>query len=923
MADPFKQAVSLLKDASQAERAGGADTESRCREAIRLYTAAMELLTEALASGDYTPKITGVIERKVGEVEARIALLRGKGGAAARAPGETSAALRGSGRADGDPFKASVAVLHSAVEADAQFKAGDASLGATALEMYAEGLRLLDTALESGSYNAQVLDLLRQKSTEVRGRVEVLGPLAAEAAAAAALDEGVPPSGAAAASEPEPIVADPNVATIERLEDEARQMKAALQAAEERERSALEAALAHAADITAKQRAFDEAMAAKQAEHEQELLAERARSAKEQLEQLAAADAAKAEMQGTIDALQRQAAEQLEQLAAADTAKAEMQGTIDALQRQASEQESAALVNSRSELERAKAALEEAEAALNERVLVATAQKMRMRSVTKGMNAWRAATVRKLGMCNRMTKAILRLQRMAIHSAFSKWGSFAATMRRRRAAAARVVARCTRRRAFAAFSTWTVHVLKLRRRRGLGLLVTQRLQHRRAVLAFDAWAGVVSHGVAERQHAEELAMFRGDLEHSVATMDKRIIASVAQKLKMRAVTRSINMWRSFALRRITTRHKLHKVVRRIQKLSLSRAMLSWQSVAERAVHVRRIAMKAMARVKQVVVANSFDAMVAHARKMVRVRAMMLRWRLRRVMVAFSEWADLTADEVAERRRSEELAKLQDAMQRANTELQQSADQAQQLQATAAQDASESMAQRVQDLERLVSALRDEAVAALPGRLEANLAAAKLRTDAEEQRMRAEKRNARIAELKRLELTLSQRIEQRHASDLTAAAASAKAPIVVGGAFQEIHEEGSLPALRSERDAVVKELAALEEEAEEEEASQTVTSSSSSGSGAAGLTSPRLQAELFSGAGTSAGVEESGGGGGDIVKVELGAEDSGSLGIEFRHISIASFDPDGLGQHRAAAGLEAGMILRTINDVPAERLPYSA
>jgi hypothetical protein len=897
MADPFKQAVSLLKDASQAERAGGADTESRCREAIRLYTAAMELLTEALASGDYTPKITGVIERKVGEVEARIALLRGKGGAAARAPGETSAALRGSGRADGDPFKASVAVLHSAVEADAQFKAGDASLGATALEMYAEGLRLLDTALESGSYNAQVLDLLRQKSTEVRGRVEVLGPLAAEAAAAAALDEGVPPSGAAAASEPEPIVADPNVATIERLEDEARQMKAALQAAEERERSALEAALAHAADITAKQRAFDEAMAAKQAEHEQELLAERARSAKEQLEQLAAADAAKAEMQGTIDALQRQAAEQ----------------------------ESAALVNSRSELERAKAALEEAEAALNERVLVATAQKMRMRSVTKGMNAWRAATVRKLGMCNRMTKAILRLQRMAIHSAFSKWGSFAATMRRRRAAAARVVARCTRRRAFAAFSTWTVHVLKLRRRRGLGLLVTQRLQHRRAVLAFDAWAGVVSHGVAERQHAEELAMFRGDLEHSVATMDKRIIASVAQKLKMRAVTRSVNMWRSFALRRITTRHKLHKVVRRIQKLSLSRAMLSWQSVAERAVHVRRIAMKAMARVKQVVVANSFDAMVAHARKMVRVRAMMLRWRLRRVMVAFSEWADLTADEVAERRRSEELAKLQDAMQRANTELQQSADQAQQLQATAAQDASESMAQRVQDLERLVSALRDEAVAALPWRLEANLAAAKLRTDAEEQRMRAEKRNARIAELKRLELTLSQRIEQRHASDLTAAAASAKAPIVVGGAFEEIHEEGSLPALRSERDAVVKELAALEEEAEEavEEASQTVTSSSSSSSGAAGLTSPRLHAELFSGAGTSAGVEESGGGGGDIVKVELGAEDSGSLGIEFRHISIASFDPDGLGQHRAAAGLEAGMILRTINDVPAERLPYSA
>ena len=49
MADPFKQAVSLLKDASQAERAGGADTESRCREAIRLYTAAMGIRYEAFA----------------------------------------------------------------------------------------------------------------------------------------------------------------------------------------------------------------------------------------------------------------------------------------------------------------------------------------------------------------------------------------------------------------------------------------------------------------------------------------------------------------------------------------------------------------------------------------------------------------------------------------------------------------------------------------------------------------------------------------------------------------------------------------------------------------------------------------------------------------------------------------------------------
>ena len=61
----------------------------------------------------------------------------------------------------------------------------------------------------------------------------------------------------------------------------------------------------------------------------------------------------------------------------------------------------------------------------------------------------------------------------------------------------------------------------------------------------------------------------------------------------------------------------------------------------------------------------------------------------------------------------------------------------------------------------------------------------------------------------------------------------------------------------------------------------------------------------------------------IVKVKFGAEDEGPLGIEFKEVSIKSCNPGGMGQFRAGRPLEAGMILRAINGVPADRLAFNA
>ena len=50
---------------------------------------------------------------------------------------------------------------------------------------------------------------------------------------------------------------------------------------------------------------------------------------------------------------------------------------------------------------------------------------------------------------------------------------------------------------------------------------------------------------------------------------------------------------------------------------------------------------------------------------------------------------------------------------------------------------------------------------------------------------------------------------------------------------------------------------------------------------------------------------------------------GPLGIEFKEVSIKSCNPSGMGQFRAGRPLEAGMILRAINGVPADRLAFNA
>jgi hypothetical protein len=56
-------------------------------------------------------------------------------------------------------------------------------------------------------------------------------------------------------------------------------------------------------------------------------------------------------------------------------------------------------------------------------------------------------------------------------------------------------------------------------------------------------------------------------------------------------------------------------------------------------------------------------------------------------------------------------------------------------------------------------------------------------------------------------------------------------------------------------------------------------------------------------------------------VKLAPGDAGELGITFKEVSIGSVDSSGVAQHRCAHALRAGMVLRGVNGVEADQLPF--
>eukprot|EP01043_Picozoa_sp_COSAG02_P084009 COSAG02_NODE_21917_length_770_cov_1.064083_1_plen_206_part_10 len=75
-----------------------------------------------------------------------------------------------------DPFKAAIASLRLAVEAEKRMKAGDATGKPEAVRLYQAAQKLLDQALTRGGYPAKVVEIMEQKSIHVQKHLTKLSP---------------------------------------------------------------------------------------------------------------------------------------------------------------------------------------------------------------------------------------------------------------------------------------------------------------------------------------------------------------------------------------------------------------------------------------------------------------------------------------------------------------------------------------------------------------------------------------------------------------------------------------------------------------------------------------------------------------------------------------------------------------------------
>jgi hypothetical protein len=205
------------------------------------------------------------------------------------------------------------------------------------------------------------------------------------------------------------------------------------------------------------------------------------------------------------------------------------------------------------------------------------------------------------------------------------------------------------------FSAMLELARKMKRVRAMML----RWRHRLVMTVYQEWAEVVAMEIIERKRIAERDMFRSDLELAEATMNKRIIASVAQKMQLRGVTKAFNSWRHTVQSKVATRNRMKKVILRIQNMAMAAALLGWSTYIKRQKHVRYIGNKAIKRIQNIAMYKAFSAMLSLARKMKRVRKMMLVWRHRLAVTVFTEWADLVAWEISQRMQSGSASQLEE------------------------------------------------------------------------------------------------------------------------------------------------------------------------------------------------------------------------------------------------------------------------
>ena len=354
------------------------------------------------------------------------------------------------------------------------------------------------------------------------------------------------------------------------------------------------------------------------------------------------------------------------------------------------------------ELEAARSELQQTKETMNARIIAAAVQKMRSHNLGKAMRRWYDFFQRERAERHKTAKVIQLIKHLPLLAAVSRWVEHVTEVRVMRKKLMATVTRMQKNALSGAFMHWLTTVARTLQIRGVG----ERMMRWRCGLAvassFAKWIAAVRQEVAEHERLMYMATFHTEMNSAQETMTKRILASTAQKVKMREVVKGFNTWCAVVQEKVAVRNMMVKVMNRMQNIALLTAWSAWvecvderidrmvtalrriQSIAVRHVlyhwaadarrtvelcnilgysiaQMRNAALarifralwapchkaraldqmysKVVRRMQHVFLAKSFTALWTHHYKMQGVHSILLRWRFMKLRDTFFLWVE--------------------------------------------------------------------------------------------------------------------------------------------------------------------------------------------------------------------------------------------------------------------------------------------
>ena len=289
--------------------------------------------------------------------------------------------------------------------------------------------------------------------------------------------------------------------------------------------------------------------------------------------------------------------------------------------------------------------------------------RIRNQAVCSAFDRWAASTAARKDERLKMDKVVRRIQNMAVAAALSEWCLHIQSKIETRAVLGKAVRRIQNMAVAAALSEWRHCTRTSKHAKELSGKVLQRIRNQAISSSFTSWmvytrqqkrvksivsrmlSGLLEYSFTEWAQATTAALTKRAHEAEVNAIQQRLLASAAQRLKMRAVAKTMQSWCAFSRRHKDDRLKLAKVVRRLQNMAVAAALSEWHLQIQLQIQTHTVLGKAVRRIQNMAVAAALSEWCLHIQSKIETRAVLgkavRRIQNMAVAAALSEWRHCT------------------------------------------------------------------------------------------------------------------------------------------------------------------------------------------------------------------------------------------------------------------------------------------